>query len=472
MTKLFISHKHADHTIARVIAQFIADKGRGDITVHLSSDAAFQGPRFGRELNSQLRQTLWETDALILVYTAEDQDWSYCMWECGVAQHPQSPDTTIIVFQCSDDVPKPFAADLRVNARSEEDIKRFTTELLTDPSFFPSRGAALAPKILQATVESDARELYDKLAEVLPKDPQGQRVQEWTAWPYMRVEVPISQIDRLREVGETERKQLAREIVEEHGVVAEGDSRVAELFGLTDLAPRHLVNDLVTTWREKFPTANPAWFDSCCEQIMVGAQRQFPVIRWAPLRKVGGEADFTPVLSRSRRLSFADVMQFDIYFYNLSDPHTILAASRMLRAGEFLSWNLGQISPESVMLTDVIDELSKLGRNRLPILSAENQPLYIIHRSIIEQFIVKHALSRTNERSLHELTLADLLAEPNMRETFERTFCVVGKEATLAEARTSMQATPDCRDVFVTAGGSRDEPVLGWLTNVDMERNG
>jgi hypothetical protein len=471
MTNVFVSHKHADHTIARVVAQFITDKGRGDVKVHLSSDAGFEGPRFGPDLNRQLRETLWETDALILVYTAEDQDWSYCMLECGLAQHPQSPDTNIIVFQCSDDVPKPFAADLRVNARNLEDIKRFTNQFMTHPRFFPRRGAALAPNIHPTTLASDAKELYDKLSEVLPKDPEGRRVQQWPAWPYLRVEVPIPEIDQLKNVGEVERKQRAREVIREYGVVVEGDARVAELFGLTDLAPRHMFNELLRTWSEKFPAANPTWFDSCCEQIMIGAQRQFPLIRWAPLRQVGGESDFTPVLSRTRRLSFAEVMQFDIYFYNLSDPQAVPVASRMLRAGEFFCRSLGQVGPESVMLRDLVTELTKLGRNRLPMVSAEGHPLLIIHRSMIEQFIVNHALFATDMKSPSELTLADLLADPKMKAMFESTFCVVSKEATLADAKSSMVATPNCLDVFVTAGGGRNEPMLGWLTNVDIVRS-
>ena len=86
--------------------------------MHLSSSPEFTGPRFGRGLNDQLRQALWNTEVLILVYTSADQDWSYCMWECGVATQPQSPNTNIIVFQCGSDVPAPFQDVLRVNARS------------------------------------------------------------------------------------------------------------------------------------------------------------------------------------------------------------------------------------------------------------------------------------------------------------------------------------------------------------------
>jgi hypothetical protein len=34
-----------------------------------------------------------------------------------------------------------------------------------------------------------------------------------------------------------------------------------------------------------------------------------------------------------------------------------------------------------------------------------------------------------------------------------------------------MLTKPGCSDVFITAGGSRTEPVQGWLTNVDIARS-
>src|SRR5512132_3483736 len=116
-TLLFISHKHSDSTIAQVLAAFIEERSNGIVKVHLSSSPNFQGPRFGKALNAELREALWRTEVFVLVYTSSDHDWSYCMWECGVASRPQSPNSTIIVFQCGPDVPAPFQDVLRVNVR-------------------------------------------------------------------------------------------------------------------------------------------------------------------------------------------------------------------------------------------------------------------------------------------------------------------------------------------------------------------
>ena len=106
--ELFISHKHFDRQIAEVLGRFIEERSAARIKVYLSSSPDFPGPRFGKALNAQLRDALWRTELLILVYTSADQDWSYCMWECGMAAHPHGPNTTLIVFQCGPDIPGPF----------------------------------------------------------------------------------------------------------------------------------------------------------------------------------------------------------------------------------------------------------------------------------------------------------------------------------------------------------------------------
>jgi len=163
-------------------------------------------------------------------------------------------------------------------------------------------------------------------------------------------------------------------------------------------------------------------------------------------------------------------MQFDIYFYELSDPSAVPVTSRMLEIGEIFSKNLGQIAPESVILKDLLAELDKLGRNRLPVLGSDSNPLFIIHRSMIEQFMLSHVLGPASGKNVDTLTFADLLADPKMEEIFKNTFVVVNRDANLAEVKEAMRKTPNCLDVFVTDTGSREEPVLGWLSNIIVNR--
>jgi len=465
---LFISHKHGDAKIALCLAKFIESRTQGRVTVYLSSSAEFEGPRYGPNLNDQLRRALWYTDVLLLVYTSADLDWSYCMWECGVATDSQSPETNIIVFQCGRNVPPPFQDVLRVNPRVMDDMKRFANQFLRDPSFFPTLGTALIPMFKDEYVQDAAEELHSKLQEVVPVLPD--LTDEWPTWPFMCVELPRSQAGRLQNAKEGERAALAREIVTNFAEVVESDSRAAQLFGLSGLPQRLKLSSLLAAWKAKYPNIEAAWFDSCCEQVMMGAGRGFPIIRWSPVRQVDGDAELTPVVSRVRELPFAGAIQFDLYFYNLSDPRAVPVTSKMIPMGDFFSKDLDKSKPEAVLLKDLIQELESRKLNRIPMFSGDGKILYIAHRSMFDKFIAQQVFSNA-VKSPAELTLADLLEMDDMRHLFESTFAVVSRQATLAEARSAMLARQGCSDVFVTAQGSPAEPVQGWLTNVDIVRS-
>lgn len=70
---------------------------------------------------------------------------------------------------------------------------------------------------------------------------------------------------------------------------------------------------------------------------------------------------------------------------------------------------------------------------------------------------------------ISRLTLEGWLADPALSKLFESSFCVVASSATGEEARSATKRIPNCKNIFVTAGGSAQEPVIGWLTNVDLE---
>ena len=469
MPLLFISHKHSDRRIAEVLATFVEERSTARIKVYLSSSPDFQGPRFGKALNAQLREALWNTEVLVLLYTSSDQDWSYCMWECGMASHPQSPNTTMIVFQCGTDIPSPFQDVLRVNARNAEDLKRFTDQLLRDPKLFASSVGAIAPDLKDSHVESIAAELHSRLSLVLPPLEDGQ-VEQWPTWPYLRLELPRAEADRIEQATESERLSLSRQVVSDHAVVARSDARCAQLFGKQGLPPSMKFRELLTAWKDKYPDSDAGWFDSTCEQVMVCVRRGFPVVCSASMREMGGESSYTPVVTRVQRLPFAGTVQFDLLFLNLSDPRALLVTSRMVPVANLFHKRLGQIDPETFRLKDLIQELAVQKRNRVPILTADGAPLYIVHRSMVEQFIVKSVL-QGGEKDPGALTLADLLADQDLKSMFERSFVVVRRQSTLAQARAAMIAKEGCSDVLVTNSGGAQEAVQGLLTNVDIARS-
>jgi hypothetical protein len=468
---LFISHKHADGKIAEVLAQFIEERSAAKIKIHLSSSPDFQGPRFGPALNAQLRDALWKTELLILLYTSSDRDWSYCMWECGMAAHPQSPNTTVIVFQCGAEIPSPFPDVLRVNARDLKHIKRFLDQLLRDPATFSNNAAAIAPEYRDAHIENFANDLHARLAQVLPPPEDGQG-QEWPAWPYLRLELPRAEADKIEQTAAPDQLNLSKQIVRDHGEVVRGDARIAQLFGKTAFPAKFKLRELLIAWRTAYPDGDARWFESCCEQIIVCARREFPVIGPAAMREIGGDFSFTPVVTRVERQPFNGTVQFDVYFLNLSDPRAVSVTSRMVAMEDLFYKRVGEIDPQTFRLKDLIQELAARKRNRVPILTLDGGPLYVVHRSMIDQFLVRNiVMQREGAKGANDFTLADLLADADMKSTFERTYVVVGRQCTLAQARAAMVAKEGCSDVFVTDKGTSKEPVLGLLTNVEIARS-
>ncbi len=114
-------------------------------------------------------------------------------------------------------------------------------------------------------------------------------------------------------------------------------------------------------------------------------------------------------------------------------------------------------------------ETSKKG-DRLPVLSKDDWPLYVVHRSTIDRFLVVKA-SSNSPVALNTLTLAEMLAVPDLKAALEKSFAVVRATATLADAKTAMDALTFPQDVFVTTNGTEKEPVIGWITNSIVEEN-
>jgi hypothetical protein len=129
--------------------------------------------------------------------------------------------------------------------------------------------------------------------------------------------------------------------------------------------------------------------------------------------------------------------------------------------------------PESAInLVAVRNEMTAQNRNRLPVLTTSEAPAYITHRSMIDNYLAQKALQGTSQADLQNLTLANLLTDrPDLRALFESSFATVREAGTLADAKKSMDGTPNCQDVFVTPGGTKDEEVRGWITNVIIEAN-
>lgn len=128
--------------------------------------------------------------------------------------------------------------------------------------------------------------------------------------------------------------------------------------------------------------------------------------------------------------------------------------------------------PETLKLLDALDSLDKAKKgSRLPVLTSDDKPRHVIHRSTMDRFIGKAAAAGKNIEDLKRLTLDDLLNDPDFKAPLRNSFAIVAEDATLADAKRAMESLPSCQDVFITRNGRGDEPVSGWLTNVIIEAN-
>lgn len=287
---LFISHRHEDHAIADVLRRFIAARTGGRVRVFQSSSSNTIGPRQGRNLNDELLQALWHTSVVVLIYTTRNEDWSYCMWECGVAQQPQPSSLKTVVFQCADQFPIVFAEQVRVGVRNEQNIEKFVTSLLTDPEYFPKLGRAVTDFIAGTEpVQEAARELYHALRDVLP-DPDG-AVDEWPPYPQLTMELTDKQMERIREADGSAEQRLAvvRQILVEEALVTGGDGQVGRIFSARGFprnpsTPGIPMHSLVSSWKANSPTPLSRWVDGICSQVIAAAHDQFPVPRWELMR--------------------------------------------------------------------------------------------------------------------------------------------------------------------------------------------
>jgi hypothetical protein len=119
------------------------------------------------------------------------------------------------------------------------------------------------------------------------------------------------------------------------------------------------------------------------------------------------------------------------------------------------------------LVGDILKTCKDRGRNRLPVLDEKGHPKYMMHRSMIDQYLAGVMLEGKTADEAKKLTLGGLLGDDaEMKKMFEESFVCVSQEDTLAEAKLKLENVAQCSDVFVTKTGGKDEPVIGWLTNV------
>jgi hypothetical protein len=309
----------------------------------------------------------------------------------------------------------------------------------------------------EANLVELAQALHADLQTLIAREP----VENWAAWPFLRIQLGKEVLEDLAKAQRGERLEKAREALVENGVVMGSASGSAQLFGLAELPPGMPFAKVLNEWSEHYPDRSARWVDVIARQIIDGARRSRPAMEtWERFRQVDSDAEFVPGVGRIK--SDAVSMQFDTYFLGVSRVPVV--TDRMTRLDVMYHLDLATKPAKEVEIRELLQNLEERSWNRIPVLESK-RPKYIVHVSMIDRFLRKQCYSG---QDIATSTLADLLAEDAMEAVFAGTWEVVAENATLAEAHTARRAKPGCEDVFVTQGGGRDEPVLGWLTDKDI----
>lgn len=319
---LFISHRQVDKPIADALTQWIDDLNLDPPIEIFQSTRPGRGAGSGYRLDAELRRGLKRANVVICLYTVHDSDWSYCMWECGLAEDPVEPSTHVIMLQFTDRYAAPFQDRVRVDVRDPDSVLAFVTEFLTRPDYFPGSGGPVLPNVDPegGTVTRQAAKLQEKLEALAPRESR-----EWRPWPVLVLQFPADEIDDFvaeRFTSEEEQTREMRHLLDNHCVVVDGDRTAPSLFG-KHFEPRTPFKAVTEAWRSRSrPSSNFDWLDSVARQISLAARDEMPDTEWVVMEGGPGIASqwSTPVLCWTRRNNSKGWVQFDIYFIPAKPP--------------------------------------------------------------------------------------------------------------------------------------------------------
>ncbi|MDR4498290.1 MAG: hypothetical protein MRK02_10285 [Candidatus Scalindua sp.] len=154
---------------------------------------------------------------------------------------------------------------------------------------------------------------------------------------------------------------------------------------------------------------------------------------------------------------------------------SIPVKSKMIPRSEMMLLNITPDKTEDTIKIndDILKVLEEKKRNRLPILDKNNHPKYMIHRSMIDKYLTRKIVKdKMSLSEVEDLTLRKLLEDDaELKRIFENGFAIVKADANLGDAKIEMESESNCQDIFVTINGTKNEPVIGWITNLIITEN-
>lgn len=105
------------------------------------------------------------------------------------------------------------------------------------------------------------------------------------------------------------------------------------------------------------------------------------------------------------------------------------------------------------------------------IFTYERKFKYIIHSSTLDEFIAKKFLDAGQEKTANDVnsvTLSEVLGEKDVRSQIEKMVVFAPISESLGAVQQRMNQNIGAQDAFITVSGGAAEPILGWLSDVDL----
>lgn len=305
--KIFLSHRFTDKQIADVVRRHLGIWGFDNVIFQASAPGL--GPTVGEYITDAIKDALSQAKLVILIYTLTDQDWAFCMWECGLATHPKQGDTRTIVFQCNPyDVPKTFEGQLLVKV-DKDGIKNFTTQFHRDENFFLGEPAVRAG-ITDETVENLSTAFYNDLRAVIPP---GQREDRYR-WDFLTLQLSQADTNELKDKEESE----ILPSLSHKAVIVKHFGEALKHFGYANVEPGLKLADLIERWEERTKDRESVpgdWIKEIGSEIYRAIDNSPANPEWKRLNSVNYAGSwFYPVVNHVRVLPDGS-MEFDVYFY-------------------------------------------------------------------------------------------------------------------------------------------------------------
>ncbi len=121
-------------------------------------------------------------------------------------------------------------------------------------------------------------------------------------------------------------------------------------------------------------------------------------------------------------------------------------------------------SEKDIVLSELYNLMNE-DKNRMPVISFDSKPLYMIHLSTIRAY--------TSGGGKLTDTLEQFLASKRATGSgfgLNEGFIIVAENSALSEAKERLDKIKVCQDIFITKDGTANEPLTGWVSNTRMTR--